>query len=176
MVTNIPISCNCTPGPYFYVNCHLVNHMKIYQEVLHTVVSPLFHNDCPNLFLKLDTHAILVLPLPICCLNLTTGIPPPKSSPNNKGSYLYLELEKEGKKSTFSTVLKKGTSLIQKSLQQWKNTASTAGLLCYFFNYRNVKFDTRHVGALKAPVQKSSFSIDIPTWPLSPFLVKKVLR
>ena len=107
MVTNIPISCNCTPGPYFYVNCYLVNHMKIYQEVLHTVVSPLFHNDCPNLFLKLDTHAILVLPLPICCLNLTTGIPPPKSSPNNKGSYLYLELEKEGKKSTLALFSKK---------------------------------------------------------------------
>ena len=108
MVTNIPISCNCTPGPYFYVNCYLVNHMKIYQEVLYTVVSPLFHNDCPNLFLKLDTHAILVLPLPICCLNLTTGIPPPKSSPNNKGSYLYyLELEKEGKKSTLALFSKK---------------------------------------------------------------------
>ena len=107
MVTNIPISCNCTLGPYFYVNCYLVNHMKIYQEVLYTVVSPLFHNDCPNLFLKLDTHAILVLPLPICCLNLTTGIPPPKSSPNNKGSYLYLELEKEGKKSTLALFSKK---------------------------------------------------------------------
>ena len=96
--TYLRISCNCTLVPYFYVNCYLVNHMKIYQEVLHTVVSPLFHNDCPNLFLKLDTHAILVLPLPICCLNLTTGIPPPKSSPNNKGSYLYLELEKKVKK------------------------------------------------------------------------------
>ena len=84
---------------------------------------PLFHNDCPNLFLKLDTHAILVLPLPICCLNLTTGIPPPKSSPNNKGAYLYLELEKEAKK-YFSTVLKKGTSLTQKNCGRVKKTAA----------------------------------------------------
>ena len=132
MVTNIPISCNCTLGPYFYVNCYLVNHMKIYQEVLYTVVSPLFHNDCPNLFLKLDTHAILVLPLPICCLNLTTGIPPPKSSPNNKGSYLYLELEKEGKKVFQPCVVYSKKSHTKKSAAVKKHSLNCWPVVLFF--------------------------------------------
>ena len=132
MVTNIPISCNCTPGPYFYVNCYLVNHMKIYQEVLYTVVSPLFHNDCPNLFLKLDTHAILVLPLPICCLNLTTGIPPPKSSPNNKGSYLYLELEKKVKKVLQHCSQKRNKSHTKKSAAVKKHCLNCWPVVLFF--------------------------------------------